>query len=168
MPSTPRQPLVQKKCAYFDKKSIEESTGRKKKKYKLACNKVLNTYHFYVLTSNEEACSNWFKFRISREDWERITPNHLRGPASFTDLKKVDVIDEDDLLQKISDTQNKFSLSGVLKQEKYDEFVDFCRTNAHLHHLRAPLRKTIISALVIKSEEEDVSEILAILGLNTP
>lgn len=169
MPSSLLSPatsnLVQKRHAYYDRYSVEESTLVCKPKYKLACNRFINVYYFYVLTSRKSSCSHRFRYCFKRTDWEVIVGHHLNGTESFTDLKKIDVLDEKELRLKQTDAKNKFCLAAILRSDKYEDFVRFYESNKHLKYLPAKQKLSIASALRKESDEEMAVAALGKLGL---
>ena len=118
---------VQTGNAHFDKLSIEESTGRIRPKYKLAGNKLLNIYIFFILTKRESACKRRFTLRVYKKNWEKRSPLHLKRACSYIDLTKNEVLEKDQILSKIKDKKNRFACVAKLCEEKYKELQNICR-----------------------------------------
>jgi len=120
---------VQTGNAHYDKRSIEESTGRIGAKYKLAGNiiKLLDIYIFFILTKRESACKGRFTLRVYKKNWEKRSPLHLNRKYSYIDLTKNEVLEKDQILSKIKDKKNRFACVAKLCEEKYEELQNICR-----------------------------------------
>jgi len=151
---------INKACAYYDKKSIEASTKIKRKKYKLSGNRLLNTFHFFILTSVKEACNRYLRLCIAKSDWEFRKKGYLEKDFSYTDLNKCEALDEDDLLGKIRDQENGFEYVAKLKGTKFDKFK-----KVFIRSKRNPYARLRNVDLISKALDESVDDYLLKLGV---
>ncbi len=111
--------------AYADFKSFEKSTQKKKKKYKLAGHIIdlsaMIFYPFFILTTRKRACQSVLTVCINKCDWEDKQVDHLSEECSFIDIKKVEPLSKDDILQKMKDPENGFPFAGRLSDKKFKE-----------------------------------------------
>lgn len=113
---------INPKSLYLDKKSKELSTGKIKRKYKLAGNMILDEYFFNFLTRQSSACIRRFTLCIEPKDWENeTTESRLGGQNSYCDVSKFELINKNDLLAKIRDKGNGFPFIARLCEEKVNE-----------------------------------------------
>lgn len=146
---------VQTKNVHFDRKSIEEYTGREGRKYKLAGNiiKILGIYIFFILTTRESACKRRFTFRIYKKDWENKSLRYLNGKCSYLDLTKNEVIEEEQLLNKIKNRKNRFTCVAKLCERKYKELQVLCKKTQKIPSISKEAKDTIGLGLLEITEE---------------
>jgi hypothetical protein len=116
---------IKNQHVYFDFKSIEKTTKIQKRKYKLAGNTInLSPYSFYpffLITKNQDACRKCLTVCIEQVDWEQKVQGYLNLQYSYIDIHKVEVLNENDILDKIKDSQNGFPCVAKLSDKKYEE-----------------------------------------------
>ena len=61
---------------------------------------------------------------IKPEDWVNKDANHLNADCSYLDIKKIESLDKDVLLQKCRDHQNRFQCVAKLCDKKYQDLRD--------------------------------------------
>ncbi len=116
-----------KEChAYQDEKSIERTTGRRGRKFKLACKPIstLETYSFLLIHSSISACIKDLTLCVKRGDWKKRNPRHLlrlQNTESFIDINKCEVLTKNVLLRKIKDRENRFHYIAKLCDTRYGE-----------------------------------------------
>lgn len=116
--------LVEPQFSYYDKKSFEEKTGIIKPKYKLLRKKLpfpLNSFIFFVLTTNANACERFFTLHLYQTDWINIKTGYLMENCSYLDIRKIEVLDENNVLKKMKDCDNKFLKIAKLSDKKFSE-----------------------------------------------
>ena len=116
--------LVEPQFSYYDKKSFEEKTGIIKPKYKLLRKKLpfpLNSFIFFVLTTNVDACERFFTLHLQQTDWINIKTGYLLEKCSYLDIRKIEVLDEGNVLKKMKDCDNKFLKIAKLSDKKFSE-----------------------------------------------
>ena len=114
--------------AYADYKAFEKFTKKEKKKYRLA-GKIIDLsplmfFPFFFLTKRSTACQPALTVRIHISDWECKHPAHLTLEWSFLDIKKVELLNKDIILQKMKDSQNGFPFVGRLSDNKFKELKE--------------------------------------------
>ncbi len=112
---------------YLDTKSLEETTLIIKRKYKLAGTKLLNVYTFFVGTSKQYTCNASQTLCIAVADWEQLKPGYLNEPHTFFDVSRIESFDEDDLLAKITDPDNRFLRIANLPNSHFQQLQDLCK-----------------------------------------
>ena len=113
---------IVKRSLYCDKESKELITLKKKPKYKLAGNPILEKYFFHVLTTTKDACKKAVTLIINREDWEeRAIDQYLPKETGYCDLRKYEIMDRSELLGKMKDKKNGFPYVAKLCIAKYDK-----------------------------------------------
>jgi hypothetical protein len=123
-PDTTLLGLLEIQYAYYDKKSLEEKTKIIKPKYKLLRKKLpspLDSFIFFVMTTNPNACERFLTLCIYQKDWENRKTGHLREKCSYLDIRKIEVIDKDTALWKMKDGDNKFLKVAKLSDNKFLE-----------------------------------------------
>jgi hypothetical protein len=128
----PTQLLLSKiegSCLYLDKQSLEEYTGIRKPKYKLARSKILEQYLFHVLTKNKGTCKKILTLSIKREDWlDRIPGDgYLKEKCSYCDISKHVLHSEKSLINKIKYKKNGFPYVAKLSPNKYLKLLKLCK-----------------------------------------
>ena len=149
--------------AYCDEKSKEAHTEVLKRKYKVAGNVInsLGIYTFFVLTSKIESCQKFLTVCIEECHWENRNYRYLHG-NSYLDVKKIESLSKDDLIEKIDDPGNKFVLVAKLCDQKYDELREMIgKLQRSSSFISEDTKKLIAYAL-----SDDISGVLAKLGLN--
>lgn len=155
---------------YFDKNSKEVSTGIVKGKFKLAgingdiLSGILQIYRFFVGTSEVSSCQKELTLEVKNEHWEDVIDGHIFSVSTFFDVRNIDVITRDGLLEKLKDQSNGFPYVGKLK---YDHFGELQKIAFSLHRAHKPIRKVkandIVNALIRKTDV--ANEIMKKLGL---
>jgi hypothetical protein len=141
---------IQTQNAYYDRKSKEKFTNIIKPKYKLAGNILLEIYTFFVLTTEEQACQKFLTLKIMRDDWEDRNPNYLKASCSYLDIKKVEVLNKNEILQKCRDKQNGFPCVAKLCDKQFKQLREL-RAKIQLSHRPVP---TKITNLIFQALEE--------------
>lgn len=103
--------------AYCDEKSTESSTGKIKRKYKVAAHHITKTIVFFVLNSNYQACKYKTTFAVTEGEWVNRNPAYLKN-TSYLDVTKLDVLAYEDVAGKISDNKNRFHEVAELPKPK--------------------------------------------------
>lgn len=132
MPDNVLLRFINLRRAFFDIKSKERGADRVKPKYKLLTQKgllsdELEIYVFHILTTTEDSYIKDKTINIYRSDWEEREESHLGAEYSKLCTQIIDVINKDNLLEKIRDGENKFSQVAVLGQIKFDEVINFVK-----------------------------------------
>lgn len=138
---------IKHKHAYYDKKSIESSTGIKRKKYKLAGipKPILDNYFFLVLTKRKTACNHNCTLRIEQHHWENKSKSiYLQEPVTYCDLTKYEWLTGLDILDKMKDIDNKFDRAAKLCEDKCQE-LEVLRVNINRNDLVSEETKNIIN-----------------------
>lgn len=164
---------IQTRHLYCDKKSKEESTGVIKWKFKLAgiqediLTDAIHIYRFFVGTSKASSCEKNLTLEVKPSDWEHINSPYMHSIGALSgyfDVKKIEVLNQDDLLEKLKDTANGFQYAAKLH---YDVFGRLQTLAYALHRAHKPISAKkvphIISALI--RENDEATEILKTLGL---
>ncbi len=116
------------RSAYIDFKSLEESTGVVKAKYKLLTKRLAGVYFFHILTKTEATHPLEFRIKILKNDWEsrekHRTGTHLDAECSYIGCQHVHMMSESEVLSKRKDSTNGFYVSGVLSQVKFTEVTE--------------------------------------------
>src|SRR5438552_123320 len=103
--------LIKPKNLHSDRKSFEKKTGITKTKFKLFRKKILsplNLYIFFIITTNPNACERFFTLIIMPSDWINLKPGHLQPKTSYLDIRKLELLEEKEILAKSKDAGNKF------------------------------------------------------------
>lgn len=158
---------IKKKNLYADEKSQESSTKIKKRKYKLAGNIILDNYFFHILTTELDACKKKLTITIKKDDWEEIVNGpldnpYLREDVSYCDLTKYELLDQNTLIQKITDVENKFSYVARLCLIKCDELQGLCNGKMMDYSYVSDEAKSIIATGML----DNADNILTRLGIN--
>lgn len=157
---------------YFDKKSKEEYTGKVKKKYKLAgiqddILSELQIFRFFVGTSKESSCQKALTLKVEPEDWEDVHDSHsstVGSKCGYFDVRKVDILNREELLTKIKDPSNGFGYVAKLKYECFGDLQSLALSLNRSHKPIPPAKVPhILNALIKKSDAVD--EIMLQLGL---
>ncbi|MFH1227885.1 MAG: hypothetical protein V1701_08270 [Planctomycetota bacterium] len=157
---------VQTKHAYFDRKSLEESTGIIKCKYKLCGNilPALEFFTFFILTTNRDACQKYLTLTIQQADWENRDNNHLRDQCSYLDIKNVEALNKDNLLSKIKDTSNRFAVVAKLCDNKFKKLQQLQDRIHSSRHPVPPKKIELIEKALTDAKEPE--KVIKKLGLN--
>ena len=160
--------MVETQKVYFDKNSIERSTGRVRNKYKLAGNVLspLGIYTFFVITTNESSCHPKTTIKVEKHHWEDKHPSHLNAAMSYVNIKNVEPLTGKELILKMRDTDNGFKRVARLCTEKFEE-LKIMRTNVNFGGYISDHRRIIVEqALADVGHVSDISDdILIKLGL---
>lgn len=105
--------------AYRDETSLYKKIGYQQRKFKLLLCKVAEVYYFNLIFSDRNNCSNYFTVDILKEDWLSRDENYLWMDISYCDVLQIDILSTNDLIRKISNKFNKFSLIGILNNQKF-------------------------------------------------
>jgi hypothetical protein len=153
---------IKKRNVYLDKKSIEASTGRLRKKYKLAGNELLSHYFFNILTSHPDTCKLICTLKIEQKDWEeKIEGPYLLGDASYCDVTKFEMMEISELVRKIKDKNNTFRYIAKLRPDRFRELQRLQIKACNLSYV-PDVTKNIIS----EGLTDIVSDLARKLGLN--
>ena len=115
---------IQARNAHCDLKSIESTTQRIRKKYKLAGNMINIVpviYPFFILTTMKESCQPCLTICIEQAAWEERDPEHLTSECSYVDIKKAESLTREEVLSKMRDGENGFHCVAKLNQAKFNE-----------------------------------------------
>ena len=128
---------------YLDLQSVEETTNRKKPKYKLSRAKILDQYLFNLLTKTDSGKSS-LTLIIKREDWLNIASHkYLSEPFSYCDITKCIFHSEEELLAKIKDIKNGLPFVAKLKPNIYNKLLKLCKKAKYIHYLSDKSKKNI-------------------------
>lgn len=160
-------PPIKTQHAYADFKAFEEFTKKTKKKYRLAGNIIdlspLIFFPFFFLTKRETACQPALTVCVKQTDWENKHSKHLNRKCSFIDIKKVEPLSPEVILEKMKDPENGFPFVGRLSDKKFKELRDKLNNLDQARHLPEKQSALIQCALA----EADISrKILEKLSLN--
>lgn len=158
---------IEKRKLYADEKSIETSTGKTKRKYKLAGKSILDNYFFHILTTQLDSCKKKLTIIIRKEHWENKVygPHHnpyLRGDVSYCDLTKYELLEQHAILSKIKDRENGFSYVAQLCSSKCDELHELCNGPMREYSHISDATKSIIMVGML----DNADDILLRLGLD--
>jgi len=155
---------------FYDRASLEKSTKKIKKKYKLAGNilKPLEVYTFFVITKNESACNRSTTIEVEQQHWENKKQYHLNESKSYIDLQKVETLSGVELCQKTRDKINGFLIAARLCDDKYNELKSLKdnvrKCNSYTSTEKIVLVKLAIQDIIDFSQISD--QILQKLGLD--
>jgi hypothetical protein len=138
---------INEASAYYDKFSLEKSTGRIKPKYKLMRSSILEQYFFNVLTTDRTACKKTLTIKIEKDDWLNRVKGYLEE-RSFCDLTKFDIIDEKVLLKKIRDKRNHFLFVGELCEKKYNKLKKLSKKVKYLTAISRETKDIVENSLI--------------------
>lgn len=138
---------INEACAYYDKFSLERTTGKRKPKYKLMRSSILEQYFFNVLTRDITACKKTLTVRIEKDDWLNRVKSYLEE-CSFCDLTKFDIMDERVLLKKIRNKRNLFLFVGELCKRKYNKLKKLSKKVKYLPHISRETRNIVQNNLL--------------------
>lgn len=116
---------ITSRCAYRDEKSIEniKPTPPPKRKFKLSGGKILEQYLFHPLTTRSSACRQRVTLVINPEHWENKINDEYLNQISYCDLRKFDLLLEEDVLFKCRDRENGFEYVAKLCYSKCQELL---------------------------------------------
>lgn len=169
MPDAALLIMVSAQKVYFDKNSLEKNTGRLRNKYKLAGNFLaeIGVYTFFVITTNEHACSNRTTVKVEQCHWENKNQQHLKKQNSYIDAKKIEPLTSYDVVCRIRDTNNGFKSVARLCDGKYIELKSLRSNLGSVGFVSDHRKKIVEQALAdIYDISEINDEILGKLGLN--
>lgn len=161
MPDTALMMHIKLRCAFLDKKSKEKDTERVKAKYKLLTQKgtilsEIGIFIFHVLTTTEDSYIKDKTINIYKTDWEYIDGTHLYKEYSKLCSQEVDIMNEEKILSKIKDSENRFSHTGTLSHLKFNEVVNFIRESFETTDTKTNFEvKDILKCLINKENIAD-------------
>lgn len=155
---------VAKHNVHHDTMSLERRTGVLKSKYKLAANEweTLGIHTFFILTSNKSACERRLTLTVTEKEWQENTI--LKG-NSYIDVKKLEVMNNDDLLSKLKHPGNRFSKVAVLPEHKRTQLLKLVNS---LHKSRSVIpasKQSLIRNAVADTTETIAKDIIKNLGI---
>lgn len=155
MPIDVRLTYIRTRSAYMDFKSLEESTGEIKAKYKLLTKQQAGVYIFHVLTKTEATYPTEYRIRIIQSDWDsrenHSTGMHLDRPCSYLGCHHLHIMSEKDILAKRLARDNGFIIAGTLSQTKFREVSDFIKQSRQIISSRAnPENEELIDSVFNK------------------
>ncbi len=156
--------LIEPQFSYYDKKSFEKKTGITKPKYKLLRKKLpfpLNSFIFFVLTTNANACERFFTLCLYQNDWSNTRTGYLTEKCSYLDIRKIEVLDEKNILKKMKDGDNKFLKIARLCDKKFAE-IKILYKNSYQNPVN--VSKDVIELIEIATTDSE-EKILQRLGL---
>ncbi|MBI4845048.1 MAG: hypothetical protein HY810_01000 [Candidatus Omnitrophica bacterium] len=157
--------IIQPQNAHCDFTSVEPTTNKKKKKYKLAGKVILqplNFYPFFILTSNKSTCQEYLTVCIKREEWADRNSTHLAEEKSYIDIKKIETLTQEEIIDKMRDPDNGFPCIAKLCDKKFEEIAEK-RKNLHKATRLSSKTQDIINAAL--SEADIANNILKNLSL---
>jgi hypothetical protein len=157
---------IKEQHAYCDYKSVEKAIDKTKKKYKVSAKPIKisqNLYPFFILTTEMQACQGCLTVCINTNHWEDRQKNHLER-TSYLDIKKIDILDEEEVISKIKDCKNGFPLVARLCDIKYKEVKDK-KNKLYLASRISEISREIIQQALSESEEELTDKVLEGLDL---
>lgn len=142
---------IQTQNVYCDKDSTEKTTNVIKNKYKIAGNILspLNIYAFFITTTNASACQKSLTVTIEPKHWESKLSGYLNAAYTYVDIRKIEPLSDQELLQKIKDASNGFPCVARLCDTKYQEMQNL-RDRAHISHSYLPLEKTALIKIALE------------------
>ena len=154
---------IQKQCAYRDEKSLEETTGNIKRKYKLAGNAILDldTYTFFVTTRWKDTCHKPLTLKVNPTDWVNPAENRF-SDVTYIDIRKVTALTRGELLQKIKDSRNGFCYVAKLSDPKFTKLQSLLARMPYSRVAIAPETKRLIERALAK----EADKVLRKLNLN--
>lgn len=87
---------------YVDEQSVEASTQKCKRKYKLFIDRlpfIREVLYFFVSTSKNTTAEH-LTFCVEEVEWENLIPPYLKGTSRF-DIRRIVQENEDELTQKL-------------------------------------------------------------------
>ncbi len=116
---------VRPRNIHKDEKSLENITGKTKRKFKLAGNPLiaLGQFIFFILASNPGAYHKSLTVRIEKEEWEERNPKYLNSleETSHIDITRFEILTKEELISKIFDKYNGFKYIAKLPVNKFIE-----------------------------------------------
>lgn len=149
--------FLKTKEAYCDYKSKEESTGKIKKKFKLAGKPIdpLGIYPFFIINGSDSALIKSLTISIKKDDWEWRDKKELQYEFSYIDISDFISHTIDDILGKRNDPKNGFPYVGTLCQRKYNELrnrVKKFRNPYVKNRIPKQIQKNVCLALGVSDE----------------
>jgi len=136
MPDNVLMMHINLRCAFLDMKSEEKDSVpiRIKPKYKLLTQKDtvlsdIGIFVFHILTTTKDSYIKEKTIDILMPDWEYREGTHLNAECSKLCSQEVDILNQEKILAKIRDKNNKFSHKGTLSQIKFNEIINFIKEN---------------------------------------
>lgn len=150
---------IQERNIYCDEMSVERSTGRQKKKYKLSRGDILGIYLFNVLMGEIDACNKRITSIIKcRDDLEDRVSGYLAGEHTYCDVSKLDSITKDEILAKMRDARNGFIYVAKVTSKKYKEIGHLTRVAAD-DPTMPPAKHDFLSKCAEKVLEDKINEL---------
>jgi hypothetical protein len=147
---------IKNKHLYRDNRSIELTTLKQKPKNKLAGNKtILENYFFTILTKTLSACKHRLTLTIEQSDWENKVDNdeYLRLKYSYCDLTKFEIIERNDLLNKMRDKDNGFPYVARLGNSKHQKLQNLRKRMHYMPNISTIEKNAINDGLADVHEE---------------
>ena len=129
-------PFIEVRKAYRDRRAFEKSTGKTKKKFRLAGESVadLGIFPFFFIYGEIVALIKAITLTVKREDWEDRVPGELDHNESYIDVSRVETLTRDEIQAKKNDPRNGFAPVATLNSERFAELKRMVRRlrNPHL------------------------------------
>ncbi len=116
-------------CIYCDEKSVEEFTGKTKRKYKLAGYwtkylEISDARLFYVSTSKDYSKAKSTVVCVGKNDYVECFEPTLKTKNSYYDTLSPIVVTKDEINYKTSDPENGFRNVARLKEHAFHKFLE--------------------------------------------
>lgn len=145
---------LKKSDIHDDKKSIEEASGKQKRKFKIFTSRYLDSFIFFVFTRNKDTCNKQFRIRVVQDDYVDKKQGCLEENYSYIDASKPDILGRDKIVEKINDPQNGFKYIGRLKADRFQSLIGRLHKSRKCRYFSEYRTKTIDVALKSLANEK--------------
>jgi len=154
---------VKPRNIHKDEKSLENTTGKIKRKFKLTGKPLtaLGQFIFFILTRNPEVYHKSLTIRVEKDEWENKNPKYQNslGETSYIDITRFEILTKNELISKIFDKYNGFKYIAKLPANKFIELDNKRYSN------NRSLKKLVSSEIEKILKEALHDEILINLGI---
>lgn len=130
---------VKPQNAFCDESSFYK--GKTKRKFKLALCNISDVYYFNIINSDRDKCDCFFTVDILKEDWLFRDDKYLWLDCSYCDVLRYDILNASDLVRKIRNKYNKFSLIGRLCEKKFNKILKLIKKSKYMKRTNSDIKK---------------------------
>lgn len=154
--------VIERGWVYSDRNSKEKLTGKYKTKFKLADYTPLGeikVFPFYVLTSSKEACSAYTTEAVKYDEWETVLTKYFpKKETSYIDVKKIEVLSEDQVIKKRGSAKNGFKKMARLPESRFKKLSELKKRAARSTSISSDVKEILKLTTGLASSEEFVKK----------
>ena len=144
---------IQTQDTYYDKKSIEEGTGREKPKYKVCADLLpIDVYPFFVSTKLKNSCPKSLVVVVNETEWEKRDVKYLKG-ISYLSATHIESLSSNEVISKMKDPKNGFKFVARLPDYKYKELKN---KSLRKKYKLPPKQKKLTELALSDEKKEDI------------